>query len=57
MPAECTPCQFEFEAVSRRSVVAGFDGGEITSNGGALLLARASGSRPWTDATLCPMLR
>jgi len=40
MPAECSPRRFEFEAVSRRSVVAGFDGGEITSNGGALLLGQ-----------------
>ena len=29
---------FEFEAVDRRSVVAGFDGGDITSNAGGLLL-------------------
>jgi DDE family transposase len=38
MPAECIAKQFAFEAVERRSVVAGFDGGEITSNAGALLL-------------------
>ena len=30
----------EFEAVERRSVVAGFDGGNITSNAGALLLGQ-----------------
>jgi hypothetical protein len=29
-----------FEAVERRSVVAGFDGGNITSNAGALLLGQ-----------------
>lgn len=40
MQAECTPRLFEFEAVERRSVVAGFDGGEITSNAGALLLGQ-----------------
>jgi hypothetical protein len=34
----CTPRLFEFEAVERRPVVAGFDGGNITSNAGALLL-------------------
>jgi Transposase DDE domain group 1 len=39
MPTECTPTLFEFEAVERR-VVAGFDGGDITSNGGALLLGQ-----------------
>jgi DDE family transposase len=31
---------FEFEAVERRAVVAGFDGGDITSNAGALLLGQ-----------------
>jgi Transposase DDE domain group 1 len=31
---------FEFEAVERRSVVAGFDGGNITSNAGALPLGQ-----------------
>ena len=31
---------FEFEAVERRSVVASFDGGNITSNAGALLLGQ-----------------
>ena len=40
MPTECTPTLFEFEAVERRAVVAGFDGGDITSNAGALLLGQ-----------------
>ncbi|HEY1873102.1 MAG TPA: IS1380 family transposase [Steroidobacteraceae bacterium] len=40
MPTECTPRLFEFEAVERRAVVAGFDGGDITSNAGALLLGQ-----------------
>ncbi len=40
MPTECTPKLFEFEAVARRAVVAGFDGGNITSNAGALLLGQ-----------------
>src|SRR5690349_2197802 len=40
MPTECTPKLFEFEAVERRSVVAGFDGGNITSNAGSLLLGQ-----------------
>ena len=40
MPTECTPTLFEFEAVERRVVVAGFDGGDITSNAGALLLGQ-----------------
>ena len=38
MQTECTPKLFEFEAIERRKVVAGFDGGDITSNAGALLL-------------------
>ena len=40
MQTECTPKLFEFEAVERHSVVAGFDGGNITSNAGALLLGQ-----------------
>ena len=38
MPTECTPKRFDFEAVERRAVVASFDGGDITSNAGGLLL-------------------
>jgi len=40
MPTECTLERFEFEAVARRAVVACFDGGDITSNAGALLLGQ-----------------
>jgi hypothetical protein len=40
MQTECTATLFEFEAVERRTVVAGFDGGNITSNAGALLLGQ-----------------
>src|SRR2546430_9262360 len=39
MPTECTPDMFGFEAVEGREVVAAFDGGAITSDAGALLLA------------------
>jgi hypothetical protein len=35
---ECTPEQLEFAALGRRQIVAKFDGGAISSNGGALLL-------------------
>src|SRR3954467_13799502 len=38
MPTECSPALFEFAPVDGRAVVAGFDGGAITSNAGALLL-------------------
>jgi hypothetical protein len=38
MPTECSPALFEFAPVAGRAVVAGFDGGAITSDAGALLL-------------------
>ncbi len=38
MPTECSADRFEFAAVGGRRVVAGFDGGTITSDAGALLL-------------------
>ena len=38
MPTECNPTLFEFAPVEGRRVVAGFDGGSITSDAGALLL-------------------
>ena len=38
MPTECSADRFEFAAVEGRRVVAGFDGGTITSDAGALLL-------------------
>ncbi len=40
MRTECTTKLFEFEAVDRRAVMAGFDGGDITSNAGGLLLGQ-----------------
>src|SRR2546423_1444384 len=40
MPTECSAKQFDFGMVERRAVVAGFDGGTITSNAGALLLGQ-----------------
>jgi len=38
MPTECSAELFDFAAVEGRAVVAGFDGGAITSDAGALLL-------------------
>ena len=38
MLTECSAELFEFAPVERRAVVAGFDGGAITSDAGALLL-------------------
>ena len=40
MQTECTPALFEFEPVERQKVVAGFDGGTITSDAGGLLLGQ-----------------
>jgi hypothetical protein len=40
VPTECTPRLFAFEEVEGKLVVAGFDGGEITANAGALLLGQ-----------------
>jgi hypothetical protein len=39
MPTQCTRNDFPFEPLSGRQVTARFDGGIITSDGGALLLA------------------
>src|SRR3979490_1428594 len=38
MPTECSADLFEFAPVEEREVVAGFDGGAISSDAGALLL-------------------
>jgi hypothetical protein len=38
MQTECIPGQLEFEGLGKRRVVAGFDGGAITSDAGGLLL-------------------
>ena len=40
MATECTPSQLEFAPVEGRQVVASFDGGVITSDGGALLVGQ-----------------
>jgi hypothetical protein len=41
MPTECSPTLFEFAPAEGRRVVAGFDGGAITSDASALLLGQA----------------
>jgi hypothetical protein len=41
MPTECSAALFEFARVEGRLVVGAFDGGKITSDAGALLLAAA----------------
>jgi len=38
MPTQCSPPRFEIARVEGRAVVASFDGGQITSDAGALLL-------------------
>lgn len=44
MPTECSAELFGFGVVERRFVVAGFDGGAITSDAGALLLRATDGA-------------
>lgn len=39
MTTDCNSPQLEFQGLTRRAVVASFDGGTLTSDGGALLLA------------------
>jgi len=41
METQCTPAQLEFHALGRREVVGKFDGGNITSDAGGLLLREA----------------
>jgi hypothetical protein len=41
MQTECSAEQFEFEGLGQRRVVAAFDGGAVSSDGGALLLRHA----------------
>ena len=38
MPTHCNLDSLDFGSAEGRSIVAGFDGGQITSNSGALLL-------------------
>ena len=38
MQTECTPATLRFQAAAGREVVARFDGGTLTSDGGAVLL-------------------
>ena len=38
MPTQCSPDQLHFAPIDGWAVVAGFDGGAITSDAGALLL-------------------
>ncbi len=39
MTTDCNPLQMEFQGLTRRTVVASFDGGTVSSDGGVLLLA------------------
>jgi hypothetical protein len=45
MATDCIPHQLEFQGVGRRSVVASFDGGTLTSDGGVLLLGEVERRR------------
>jgi hypothetical protein len=51
MPTQCRRDLFAYEVVEGRRVVAAFDGGQITSDAGALLLgATARRSGRWTGS-------
>ena len=41
MQTQCNAEQLQFSCVERRRVVAGFDGGTVSSDAGALLLRRS----------------
>lgn len=45
MTTDCNPQQLEFQGVGRRRVVASFDGGTLSSDGGALLLGEVERRR------------
>lgn len=45
MTTDCNPQQLEFQGVGRRMVVAAFDGGTLTSDGGLLLLSEVERRR------------
>lgn len=49
MPTDCSSGSFEFAPVEKRAVVAGFDGGLITSDAGALLLGLTDRAVGLTD--------
>ena len=45
MTTDCNPQQLEFQGVNRRTVVAAFDGGTLTSDAGVLLLGEVEKRR------------
>jgi len=45
MTTDCNPHQLEFQGVGRRTAVASFDGGTLTSDGGLLLLSEVERQR------------
>lgn len=45
MTTDCNPQQLEFQGATRRTVVASFDGGTLTSDGGILLLGEVDRQR------------
>ena len=55
MPTECSRDLYGYEAVEGRRVVAAFDGGEVTSDAGALLLGATDRAIGWSTA-ICSLL-
>ncbi len=54
MATHGTPRQLEFEGLARRRIVAGFDGGRMTPDGGALLLREADHLFNWPASSSTP---
>ena len=49
MPTDCSRDLFGYEAVEGRQVVAAFDGGQVTSDAGALLLGATNRAIGWVQ--------
>ena len=47
---ECTSKSLQFSSLSRKKILADFEGGRLTSDGGALLLREANGRTGLIDA-------
>lgn len=50
MSTECKQDQFEFQALGSRKVVADFGAGDVSSDGGGLLLREVESKRKWIEA-------
>ncbi len=51
MTTECAPTQLRFHPFGRRDLMGRFDGGRLTSDGGAVLLREVDRRRPRYNGT------